>query len=133
MHLSESINKNEGDLYLMEALEKTTSNFDIMNWWEVNYTKYNLGQIARDVLTMSVSTVASKSASSTRGRVLNNYESSLTLKTIEALIYTQNWFHSSPLSTDFEELIKDFEKLEFGTQNSLSFFFFYNSLIDFLI
>ena len=86
MHLSESMNKNEVDLYLMEALEKTTHNFDILNWWKVNSTKYpTLGQIARDVLAMPMSTVASKSFS-TEGRGLNNYRSSLTPKTVEALI-----------------------------------------------
>ena len=133
MHLSESINKNKVDLYLMEALEKTTHNFDILNWWKVNSTKYpTLGLIARDVLAMLVSTVASESAFSTGGRVLNNYRSSLTPKTVEALICTQNWFRSSPLSTDFEELIEDFEKLELGMQ-IIFCFIFYNLLICVLI
>ena len=31
MHISESMNKNEVDLYLIEALQKTTHNFDILN------------------------------------------------------------------------------------------------------
>ena len=35
MNLGESMSKNEVDLYLMEGLEKTTSNFDILNWWKV--------------------------------------------------------------------------------------------------
>ena len=125
MHLSESINKNKVDLYLMEALKKTTHIFDILNWWKVNSTKYpTLGQIARDVLAMPVSIVASESTFSTGGRVLNNYMSSLTSKTVEALICTQNWFYSSPLSTNFEELIKDFEKLESSMQIIFSFIFY---------
>ncbi|XP_057760663.1 zinc finger BED domain-containing protein RICESLEEPER 2-like [Arachis stenosperma] len=33
-------------------------------------------------------------------------------KTIEALICTQNWLHASSMTTDFEELIKEFERLE---------------------
>ena len=133
MHLSEGMNKNEVDLYLMEALEKTTHSFDILNWWKVNSTKYpTLGQIARDVLAMPVSTVASESAFSTGGRVLNNYRSSLTPKTVEALICTQNWFRSTPLSTDFEELLEDFEKLESGiSKYFLSFFYcFYSSFMN---
>ncbi|KAF7808335.1 zinc finger BED domain-containing protein RICESLEEPER 2-like [Senna tora] len=80
-------NQSEVDLYLMEAREKMTSKFDILNWWKVNFTKYPiLGQIARDVLAMPVSTVASESAFSTGGLVLNQYRSSLTPKTVEALI-----------------------------------------------
>ena len=121
-------------LYLMEALEKTTHSFDILNWWKVNSTKYpTLGQIARDVLAMPMSTVALESAFSTGGRVLNNYRSSLTPKTVEALICTQNWFRSTPLSTDFEELLEDFEKLESGiSKYFLSFFYcFYSSFLNF--
>ncbi|RYR34987.1 hypothetical protein Ahy_A10g050061 isoform A [Arachis hypogaea] len=82
---------------------------------EVNFSKYPiLSQIARDVLAMPVSTVASESAFSTGGRVLNNYRSSLTPKTVEALICTQNWLRASPMTIDFEELIDEFEKLELG-------------------
>ncbi|KAE8732018.1 hypothetical protein F3Y22_tig00002255pilonHSYRG00010 [Hibiscus syriacus] len=109
MDLHENLNKNEVDLYLMEALEKKSNpNFDILTWWKVNSTKYLiLGQLARDVLAIPVSTVASESAFSTGGRVLNCYRSSLTPKTVEALICTQNWCRSSPISIDVEELVED--------------------------
>ncbi|XP_057756612.1 zinc finger BED domain-containing protein RICESLEEPER 2-like [Arachis stenosperma] len=33
-------------------------------------------------------------------------------KTVEASICTQNWLRASPMTTDFEELIEEFEKLE---------------------
>ncbi|KAE8676105.1 hypothetical protein F3Y22_tig00111633pilonHSYRG00080 [Hibiscus syriacus] len=114
MDLRENLNKNEIDLYLIKALEKKRNpNFDILNWWKVNSTKYHiLGQLARDVLAIPMFTVASESAFSTRGRVLNCYRSSLTPKTVEALICTQNWCRSSPISTDVEELMEDLEKLE---------------------
>ncbi|XP_061358176.1 zinc finger BED domain-containing protein RICESLEEPER 2-like [Gastrolobium bilobum] len=111
--VSESLNKNEVDLYLMEPLEKGTQKFDILNWWKVNSSKYpTLGLVAKDVLAMLVSTVASESAFSTGGRVLNNYRSSLTPKTVEALICAQNWFRSTPFSNDVEELIEEFIKMK---------------------
>ncbi|RYR58259.1 hypothetical protein Ahy_A05g023909 isoform A [Arachis hypogaea] len=112
MQFNESANKNEVELYLMEALEKSGVQFDILNWWKVNSTKFPiLGLIARDVLAMPVSTVASESAFSTGGRVLNNYRSSLTPMTAEALICTQNWLRNSPKLV-LEELIEELEKLE---------------------
>ncbi|XP_054821797.1 zinc finger BED domain-containing protein RICESLEEPER 2-like [Prosopis cineraria] len=72
-------NQSELDLYLMETREKTNPKFDILNWWKVNSSKYPvIGQIARDVLAMPISTVASESAFSTGGRILNEYRCSLT-------------------------------------------------------
>nr|XP_025611659.1 zinc finger BED domain-containing protein RICESLEEPER 1-like [Arachis hypogaea] len=71
----------------------------------------NKNEIARDVLAMPVFTIASESAFSTGGRVLNNYRSSLTPMTTEALICTQNWLRNSPKLV-LEELIEELEKLE---------------------
>jgi len=63
MNMSQSMNKNEVDLHLMETSEKATPSFDILNWWKVNSTKYpTLAEIAKDVLAMPLSTVASQSA-----------------------------------------------------------------------
>jgi hypothetical protein len=110
-----NLSKNEVDVYLTEPREKANPDFDILNWWKVNSNKYPiLGLIARDILAMPISTVASESAFSTGGRVLNNYRSSLTPHTIEALICAQNWLRSSPLSVDIEEHLEDLEKLEEG-------------------
>ncbi|MEK0311041.1 DUF4413 and hAT family C-terminal dimerization domain-containing protein, partial [Candidatus Phytoplasma fabacearum] len=115
MNLGSSSHKNEVDLYLTETLEKKIDTFDILMWWKVNSGKFPiLSQIARDVLAMPVSTVASESAFSTRGRVLNSYKSSLTPKTVEALVCTQNWCRSSPWSMDIEELVADIERIEMG-------------------
>lgn len=93
MDLCENLNKNEVELYLMETLEKKSNpNCNILNWWKVNSTKYPIiGQLARDVLAIPVSNVASEYAFSIGDRVINCYMSSLTPKTIKALICTQNW------------------------------------------
>jgi hypothetical protein len=61
-------------------------------WWKDNCTRYPvLARIAREVLAIPVSTVASESAFSTGGRVLDAYRSSLSATTVEALICTQDW------------------------------------------
>uniref|UniRef100_A0A251T751 Putative HAT dimerization domain, Ribonuclease H-like domain protein n=1 Tax=Helianthus annuus TaxID=4232 RepID=A0A251T751_HELAN len=49
--------------------------------------------MARDFLTIPVSTVASESTFSASGRVLNEHRSSLGKDTVEALICTKDWLY----------------------------------------
>ena len=79
------------DKYINEASEKNRESFDILAWWKVNYTRYAiLFEVAQDVMAIPMSTVASKSAFSTWGHVLDPFRSSLAPKTVEALICAQN-------------------------------------------
>ncbi|CAH9114614.1 unnamed protein product [Cuscuta europaea] len=89
--------KNEIERYLADPVEDPTiDNFDLLSWWKLNCSKFNvLSQIARDVLAIPVSTVASESAFSTGGRILDPFRSSLSPKTVEELICTQNWLRGS--------------------------------------
>jgi hypothetical protein len=90
--------KSKLDRYLMEDVEKMNVNFDILNWWEVNSTKFLvITQIARDVLAILITTIALKLAFSTRGRVLDTFRSSLAPTTDEVLICSQNWLRSKPI------------------------------------
>ena len=86
-------NKFELDMYLLESSEDLdVEDFDILMWWKMNSSRYRvLSQIARDVLAISISTVASESAFSTGRRVLDLFRNSLSPNTVEALICTQNW------------------------------------------
>jgi hypothetical protein len=91
--------KSEIDQYYLEDVEKRSPNFDILNWWKVNSAKFPiLSKIARDVLAIPVTIVASESAFSTGGRVLDPFRSSSAPKTVEALVCTQNWLRSSPVN-----------------------------------
>uniref|UniRef100_A0A803Q669 BED-type domain-containing protein n=1 Tax=Cannabis sativa TaxID=3483 RepID=A0A803Q669_CANSA len=57
-----------------------------------NSSKYPIvSHIARDVLVVQMSSVASESAFSTGGRILDPFRSSLSPKTVEALICSKNW------------------------------------------
>ncbi|KAK9206078.1 hypothetical protein WN943_016349 [Citrus x changshan-huyou] len=116
---------NELDLYLMESVEYQVSNalgapFDILLWWKANSSKYPiLSQIARDVLAIPVSTVASESAFSTGGRILDEYRSSMTPDMVEALILTQNWLRTSLFvdsTTNLQVLVEENEFMDALTE-----------------
>jgi len=107
-------NKSEIDRYFADDCEDPTiPNFDILGWWKLNSSKYQiLSQIARDVLAIPVSIVASESAFSTGGCVLDSFRSSLTPKMVEALICAQNWLRSSSKSINLREYMDDVESYE---------------------
>ncbi|MQM07582.1 hypothetical protein Taro_040426, partial [Colocasia esculenta] len=79
------------DVYLEEPA-KPEDNLDVLKWWKSNSSKYLvLSHMARDVLAIPVSTVASESTFSAGSRVLNKYRSSLDDTIVQALICTENW------------------------------------------
>ncbi|CAN1336552.1 Zinc finger BED domain-containing protein RICESLEEPER 2 [Linum perenne] len=84
--------KNELDSYLEDNVLRRSDDFDILNWWKANSTKYpTLALIARDILAIPVSTVASESAFSAGGRLISTQRSRLHIKTVETLMCTQSW------------------------------------------
>jgi hypothetical protein len=86
---------NELDRYLNEDLFPKKKDFDILGWWEMHAPKYPIiSCIARDVLAVQASTVASESAFSTGGRVVSDYRSRLTSETVEGLICLQDWLRA---------------------------------------
>jgi hypothetical protein len=129
--------KTEIEQYFLEDVETPSENFDILIWWKVNLTKFPiLAETARDVLAIPITTVASESAFSTGGRMIDPYRSSLSPKTVEALVYTKNWLRYSPISAHESYLsnVEDEEryKLDSGNGNKINFIFCYlfnNSLI----
>ncbi|KAF3660556.1 hypothetical protein FXO38_12116 [Capsicum annuum] len=74
--------KSELDKYLGEdqkpvpkpGCESECEDFDILNWWKVNSPRFTiLSLLARDVLTIPMSSVASECAFSTGGRILDPF------------------------------------------------------------
>ncbi|WRX22749.1 HAT [Theobroma cacao] len=83
--------KLEKYLSLNEPDATNSDDFDVLIWWKLNSHKYpTLALLARDVLAIPLSTVASKSAFSISGRVLDAYRSSLMPKMVQAFIYAQD-------------------------------------------
>ncbi|CAN1238117.1 Putative AC transposase [Linum grandiflorum] len=66
--------------------------FDILGWWRANAAKYpTLHKIARDILVVPITSVASESAFSAGGRLLDPHRSRLHFKTVEPLMCTRSW------------------------------------------
>ncbi|PRQ53792.1 putative transcription factor/ chromatin remodeling BED-type(Zn) family [Rosa chinensis] len=103
----EAVMAHEVDQYLnapLEFVEDEEDGFDILCWWKINGPKFPvMAAIARDVLAIQTSTVASESAFSTGGRVIDAFRSSLTPKTVEALICMQNWLLGDDIAQEEDE------------------------------
>ncbi|KAI5313974.1 hypothetical protein L3X38_043150 [Prunus dulcis] len=106
--------EHEIDRYITDPIEDVVDEFDVLKWWKLNGVKYpGLALIAKDVLAIPVSTVASESCFSTGGRVINSFRASLTPKIVEALICSQNWLRSDDISSlQYEPTIQEMEFYE---------------------
>ncbi|CAN1790190.1 Putative AC transposase [Linum perenne] len=77
-----------------------------------------LSEMARDILEISISTVASESAFSTSGRVLNDFRTSLSPQVVEAVICCEDWLRDSlvtPFITDEEDIHEEEQSEEYET------------------
>ncbi|KAL0419214.1 UNVERIFIED_CONTAM: putative AC transposase [Sesamum radiatum] len=82
----------ELDMYLEESLLPRARDFDILNWWKTNGVKFpTLQKMARDILAILVSTVASESAFSSSGMLINPHRNRLHHTTVEALMCSHYW------------------------------------------
>ncbi|CAA7043138.1 unnamed protein product [Microthlaspi erraticum] len=112
---------SELDIYLMEKQEprdKKNSlglNYNVLSWWKRNSAKYLiLSELAKDVLAIQVSSVASESAFSTSGRILDPYRSCLSPHMVESLICSQQWLRNSIHSeAKLASLAQMLEELDF--------------------
>nr|CAD1823574.1 unnamed protein product [Ananas comosus var. bracteatus] len=88
---SMEVGKSELEIYLKEQNVRcdasTDKTFDVLNWWNVSSHKFSiLSQMAKDILSVPITTVTSESVFSAGGRVLTDYQSSLSTSTVEALV-----------------------------------------------
>ncbi|KAL6635263.1 hypothetical protein ACP70R_027934 [Stipagrostis hirtigluma subsp. patula] len=88
--------------------------FDILSWWKGQTGEYPiLSQLARDVLAMQVSTVASESAFSSGGRVIDPFRSRLDPEMVQALICTRDWIGAARKdSRNVSSVVGDLEVLQ---------------------
>lgn len=90
--LNPILEKTELDRYLEEKRLNRNLEIDILDYWSSNQFRFpNLALMARDILSIPISTVASESAFSTGGRILDQYRSCLAHAVVESLICTRDW------------------------------------------
>ncbi|KAA8521407.1 hypothetical protein F0562_012101 [Nyssa sinensis] len=88
--------KSDLDIYLDESAficaEGSANKFDIMEWWKANTLKFHiLSKMARDILSIRITSVASESTFSAGGRVIDPYRTSLLLETVQVLLCGADW------------------------------------------
>ena len=107
--------KSELEKYLSEDTDDRNKKIDILVWWRDNAPRLLvLAHLARDVLAIPISTVASESAFSTSGRILDDFRTSLTPFMVEALVCAQDWLRrATPI--DIQENMEELEMMEKGT------------------
>ena len=75
------------------------NDLDVLEYWKLHKHRFpELAIRACGILSIPITTVASKSSFIIGGRILHKYINCLLLKTVQVLISTRNWLH------DFKEI-----------------------------
>ena len=83
---------NYTNMDYVSEIELQKEQFDILMWWKAHETTYPvLSAMARDLLTPPASTVASESAFSAGGRVLDDRRSRLSPQLVECIMCMKDW------------------------------------------
>lgn len=100
METTSHLAKSELDQYLEESLLPRVHEFDVIGWWKLNRMKYpTLSKMARDILSIPVSTVPAESVFDTVGKEMDRYRCSLRPETVEALICAKDWLQNESVDT----------------------------------
>ncbi|XP_074287835.1 zinc finger BED domain-containing protein RICESLEEPER 3-like [Silene latifolia] len=92
--------KSELELYLEEKNVDLNEDLNVLLYWKKQSERFScLSCLARDILTVPISTVPSESAFSMGKKLINPWRSSLSPQTIEALACHEDWLRAKAFST----------------------------------
>jgi hAT family C-terminal dimerisation region/Domain of unknown function (DUF4413) len=93
--------KSDPEVYLEGVFMVDDSGlFNVLRWWSQNCTKFPiLSKLARDVLCIPITTVASESTFSAGDRVLDDYRSSVMKDMVEILVCGGDWIKAASKTT----------------------------------
>ncbi|XP_037462368.1 zinc finger BED domain-containing protein DAYSLEEPER-like [Triticum dicoccoides] len=88
-----NVERSQLDLYLEETPRKLNDELNVLEFWSKSSMRYpELASMARDILAVPISSVASEQAFSMSRKVITPNRASLKPKTIEALMCLQDWY-----------------------------------------
>ncbi|KAG8490887.1 hypothetical protein CXB51_014711 [Gossypium anomalum] len=103
-YLNESSTRSEKsqlDIYLEEPELELNSQIDVLDYWSKSSVRYNeLSLLARNLLAIPISTVASESAFSMGKKVITPLRSSLKPKMVQAVVCLDDWMRAKGFSTE---------------------------------
>ena len=106
-------------MYLEEPRAERTKELNVLQFWKHNQFWYHeLAAMARDILSIPISTVASESAFSVGGKVLDQYRSSLKPDIVEAIICSKDWLFGELADDDIDAMINDVVNLDLNKEDS---------------
>lgn len=71
---------------------RSEKSFDVLEWWRVHALKYKiLSSLAKDILAIPVTSVASEATFSAGSRVIDKYRASLKTETVQVLMCGGDW------------------------------------------
>ncbi|KAF7146729.1 hypothetical protein RHSIM_Rhsim04G0248700 [Rhododendron simsii] len=110
-----STSKSQLDIYLEESRlnHREHENLNVLGFWKEQCNRFpELSLMARDILSIPITTVASESAFSIGGCILGKYRSSLLPQNAEALLCSRDWLFGVPDAQDEDDrLVEDLENL----------------------
>ena len=88
-----NLQKSKLEVYLEEQRSSGTENFfEVLQFWRKNGARFPiLSSMACDIFCISISTVASESAFSCSGHIINRFRSSIKFENAKALLCLRDW------------------------------------------